>query len=178
MTKKAIAAMAAAAALVLQPAVAAAQASCVSEQELSAMAVYAMPSLLRSVQQRCAGQLQQSGFLAREGRALSARYTALQPRVWPRAKAGLLKIASDRSGLQGAESLAMFTSLPDESVRPLVDALIVQELTPEIPLDHCSRIERGVSAMAPIEPEVAGNLVAVMLSMVADDGLPQVCRLP
>jgi len=168
----------AASGLVLQPVMASAQqASCLSEDELSAMAIYAVPSMVRTLQQRCGPELSSSGFLARDGGALASRYTALQGRAWPRAKAGLLKVVAGKANSEAAQSLALVSSLPDEHVRPLVDALIVQELAPQVPLAECGRVERAVSALAPLEPELAGNLIAVAAGLFARDEAP-ICPPP
>jgi hypothetical protein len=144
---------------------------CVTEQEVSAIAIYSVPSLVQSVRQRCAGELASSGYLARRGDALSARYATLQPAVWPRAKAGLLKLfagaASASSG--GFDTI---TALPDDAVRPFVDALIVQESAPRIALRNCTRIERAIEVMAPLDPEVAGTLLGVLVGFAESERIP------
>jgi hypothetical protein len=161
-----------AAALLLQPATASAQgAACVTEQEVSAIAIYSVPSLVQAVRQRCAGELVAGGYLARRGNTLSARYAALQPAVWPRAKSGLLKLfaagARDNSG-----GLDTITNLPDDAVRPFVDALIVQESAPRIALKNCTRIERVIEVMAPIDPEIAGTLLGVLVGFADSERIP------
>ena len=42
-----------------------AQQSCVTEAEVSAMAIYSVPTLMQAVGTRCAAQLAPTGFLAR-----------------------------------------------------------------------------------------------------------------
>ena len=98
-----------AAALIVQPSLASAQSQpCMTEQEVSAIAIYSVPSLVQAVRLRCSGELVASGYLARRGDALAARYVALQPAVWPRAKSGLIKLfagnASDTRG--GRDTIA------------------------------------------------------------------------
>ncbi|HYD25793.1 MAG TPA: hypothetical protein VEB68_13460 [Croceibacterium sp.] len=166
-------AAAAAAALALQPAVAAAQQTCITEAEVSAMAIYSVPSLVQSVRLRCAGELLSSGFLARRGDAFIARYTGLQDAVWPRAKSGLLKFGARRAGSSGP-GIDTFANLPDNAVRPLIDALIAQEVSGKIQPRHCGRIERVLEAAAPIDPEVAGTLIGVIIGLVAPED-PPIC---
>jgi hypothetical protein len=161
-----------AASLLAHPSVASAQAPrCVTEQEVSAIAIYSVPSLVQAVRQRCAGELTASGYLARRGDALSARYVALQPAVWPRAKTGLFKLFSGAAS-GGAGGLDTISTLPDDAVRPFVDALIVQESAPKIALKNCTRIERVIEVMAPIEPEVAGTLLGVLVGFADSERIP------
>lgn len=168
---------AAAAALAVQPGLAAAQ-DCLAEDEVSAMAIYAMPGVVQGVRLRCASKLQPSGFLARSGDAVSARYGRLQGAAWPKAKSGLLKIAESKAAssarLGGADSLKMISTLPDNAVRPLVDALIVQEVAPQIDLKHCGKFELLIQTLSKIEPEVAGSLLGLVAGLVKLDE-PSIC---
>ena len=166
-------AMLVAAAIGIQPAIAAAQQTCITEDEVSAMAIYSVPSLVQSVRLRCNGELAPSGFLARRGDALIARYTNLQSSVWPRAKAGLLKFAAGKAEGTAAD-IGRFANLPDDAVRPLVDALIVQEAAAKLEPKNCGKVERVIEAVAPIEPEVAGTLIGVVLGLVAPEN-PPIC---
>ncbi len=168
-----LAAVAAAGALALQPIAAAAQPACVTEAEVGAIAIYSVPSLVQAVRLRCGSELSPSGYIARRGDSLSGRYAALQPRVWPRAKAGMLKIlGSGASPAQGRDLLDTVGSLPDEAVRPLVDAWIVQEASARIPVQNCQRIEWVVEAVAPVDPEIAGGLIGAIVGLVDPDKMP------
>jgi hypothetical protein len=163
--------MAAAAAMTLQPTVAAAQQPCITEDEVSAVAIYSVPSVIQGVRLRCNGELSSSGYLARRGDALIGRYAAIQNRVWPTARSGLVKVLSSRAG-EGRDTLAMVTRLPDNAVRPLVDALIVQEVSPKIATSNCSKIERLIEVAAPIDPEVAGTLLGVAAGLADPEQMP------
>lgn len=169
-----LAAMAGSAALVVQPQLAAAQeAACVTEAEVAAMVTYAMPSLVEGTLTRCASELSPGGFLARNGASLAGRYGALRASAWPQAKSGVLKLAgSDERPAD--DGLAMIVNLPDNALQPFVDALIVQELAQKITPGSCEKIERVMAALAPVEPAVAGNLVAVIFAL-ADTKEPRVC---
>lgn len=166
-------------ALALQPTIATAQ-DCLAEDEISAMAVYAMPGVVQGVRLRCANRLQPTGFLARGGDALSARYSRLQGAAWPKAKSGLLKIAESKAAtprgarVGGADGLRMIATLPDKAVRPLVDALIVQEVAPQIDARHCEKFELLIQALSKIEPEVAGTLLGLVAGLVKLDE-PSIC---
>jgi hypothetical protein len=160
-------------ALALQPISAQAQDTCVTDAEVAAIAIYSVPSLVQAMRLRCGSELSANGYIARRGDMLSGRYAALQPRVWPRAKSGMLKILGARSGAsEGRQMLDTLGSLPDEAVRPLVDAWIVQETSARIPVRNCQRVEWVVEALAPVEPEVAGGLIGAIVGLVDSDKMP------
>jgi len=164
-----------AASLAIYPSLAAAQQRpCITEEEVSAMAIYSVPSLVQAVRTRCNGQLAASGFLAREGDAFAGRYANLQNVVWPKAKSGLLKFGAGRQ-VDGRDASEMFAGLPDSAVRPLIDALIVQEASAKIAAKDCGKIERLMDAVSPIDPEVTGTLLGVILGLAGLD-TPAVCQ--
>jgi hypothetical protein len=173
MTSKPWLAAAAAGVLALQPAAAQAQQACVTEAEVGAIAIYSVPSLVQAMRLRCGTALSANGYIARRGADLSGRYAALQPRVWPRAKSGMMKIlGAGANAAQGRQMLDSIGSLPDEAVRPLVDAWIVQETSARIPVANCQRIEWVVEALAPVDPEVAGGLIGALVGLVDPDKMP------
>jgi len=165
----------AAAAMALQPAAAQAQQPCITQDEVSAIAIYSVPSLLQGMRLKCDGKLASSGFLARRGDALSARYTKLQPTIWPRAKSGLLKYGATRAKELDMSAAA---SLPDEAVRPLVDAMIVQEASARIATGQCGRIEQAMEAAAMLDPEVAGSILGLSAGLLAPDDAAICTRRP
>lgn len=175
---KRLAAVAAAAGLAVQPTLASAQQPCVSQAEIGAIAIYSTPSVIEAVRLRCGTELSQQGYLARRGEALGQRYAALQPRVWPKAKSGIIKWLGGRQGAgQSGQNLDTIAALPDNAVRPLVDALIVQEVAAKIDTRNCSRIEWVIEAMAPIDPEIAGGVLGAVVGLVDPDQLPVCPRL-
>lgn len=165
-----------AAGLIFQPIAASAQQNCVTEAEASAIAIYSVPGLVQAARLRCGGELSASGYLARRGDSLIGRYTPFQSRVWPTAKSGLIKLLSSKAGASGgALNLDTIAQLPDDAVRPLVDALIVQEAAPKIATGNCTRLERVIEFVAPIDPEMAGGLLGAIAGLVNHEDFP-VCQ--
>jgi hypothetical protein len=166
-------AIAAAAAVALQPIAGNAQQQCVTEAEVSAIAIYSVPSLVEAVRLRCQGELARNSYLNRPNTAIKTRYAALQTRTWPLAKSGLLKVFAGRAGgAQSGMDLNMVRNLPDNALRPLVDALIVQEVSGKIDTDQCGRIERIIELAAPIDPEIAGNVLGAVIGLINPKELP------
>jgi hypothetical protein len=137
-----------------------------SGDEAAALAIYAVPGLIDATRQTCAGRLSSSGFLAQRGTSLSQRYAAQQNTVWPRARSAMFKFAEGEAG----EQLKMFASLPDNAVRPLVDALIRQEAAARVEPQSCSYIERMAEALAPLEPAQAGRILGVLFDIASAGG--------
>jgi hypothetical protein len=173
-----LASLLAGAAILVQPVAAAAAngriaSPCITEAEISSMVVYAVPSVIQSANLRCSEALSSRGFLARQGQTLAGRYIGLQDKAWPQAKSGFMKFASTKSA-SNADKLDILATLPDDAVRPLVDALVVQELAGKIAVKDCRKVERIMEAISPIEPEAAGDLIGVIASLAGLEN-PSIC---
>jgi hypothetical protein len=131
--------------------------------EAAALAIYAVPGLIDATRQTCAGRLSSSGFLATRGSSLAQRYAAQQNAVWPQARAAMFKFTGSKAG----DQLKMFATLPDDAVRPLVDALIRQETAARVEPQSCSYIERMAEALAPLEPAQAGKILGVLFDIAS-----------
>lgn len=160
------------AALALQPSLAAAQsASCITEKEVSGMAIYAVPSLIVSMDARCAAALSPRGFYARNGASISKRYLAHQDRAWPSAKSAIFKLGRI-SISEHTDHLDLISRLPDDSLRPLVDVMVAEMIADKLAQRDCRKVERMLEVLAPIEPDVAGALLAVLMTFTKDEKMP------
>ena len=126
---------------------------CIKQADLADAVVYAMPALIGAFQAKCGASLASDGFMKTKGPQLAASYTAMQPAVWPGAWRFLLNFTQDNSKAKAGGMADMLAGLPSDAVRPIVDALIQQEVSKEIPLKDCANIERGISLLAPLPPE-------------------------
>lgn len=159
--------------LALQPQIAAAQANCVTEDQVAAMAIYSAPIAVRAVNTKCRASLADNGFMAREGASLASRYAAESARVWPTAHSGLLAFVATTAA--GDENIRLLRQLPRDSVRPLVDEIVLQKLVQAIPVEDCGAIERTIAAIAPLEPAEAARLVGALASLTKFDH-PPICK--
>lgn len=173
----AITALAAAA---LVPAQAAAQQSaakaCLTEREVAQMAVYSVPAVVQGVRAKCVNKLSRTGFLATKGAAFAAKYAALQAETWPVAKAGVLKfVGTPKAGAAKAnDPIAMFAALPDDAVRPMVDAMIAQKIGEAVKPEQCGNVERGIQLVSVMNPRDSGAMVAFVLAMTKPKN-PPIC---
>lgn len=176
--KRHLAAVAALAALLPAQAQAQAQAvkACLTEREVAQMAIYAVPAVVEGVRGKCSARLSPSGFLATKGNSFSAKYAALQNETWPVAKAGVLKfIGAPKSGTAKAgDPIAMLAALPDNSVRPLVDAMIAQKVGESVKPEQCGNVERGMQLASVMNPRDSAALIAFVVAMTKPKN-PPIC---
>ncbi len=156
--------LAAIAAAALPSAVQAADANCLTARELSAVSTYAMPSVISGAAEGCASALSADSYLRHDGNQLASRYAEHRNAAWPGAKAALLKIAATGD----ASRADMVRSLPDESLRPLVDGLISQQIGQKIPAARCGTISRALQLLAPLPADNTSELVALILGLTAN----------
>ncbi len=164
----------AALALAAQPAMAQAQRDCISEAEVSALIIYAVPHAMRGVRNRCGASLAADGFLATRGAQFSQRYAALADANWPSAFRALTRMTADGEG--AAKGKLQLDQLPPELVRPLVDEMIAQMVGGEVAQADCGRIERAAEVFAPLDPAELGEIAAVFLSLAGVDK-PKICAV-
>lgn len=174
--KRSSALLAVAAIAALIPAQVEAQAkSCLTEREVAQMAIYAVPAVVTGVRGKCSARLSSSGFLATRGDSFAQKYAALQAETWPVAKSAILKFVSSGSGPARAnDPVAMFAALPDDSVRPLVDAMIAQKIGEAVKSDQCGNVERGMQLASVMNPRDSGAMIAFVMAM-AKPKTPAIC---
>jgi hypothetical protein len=150
-----------------------APADCLSEAEISALAIYVMPQLIAATQNSCKGQLSATGFLATEGAAMAQKYAARADAVWPQAKSAFMKFAGDSK----SKDVQEFASLSDKALRPVIDELVVKKVGEEIHPKSCHDIERLAKALNAVDPDTTGALFSVIASLaVRDKQKPRVCE--
>ena len=143
---------------------------CLSEREIAQLAVYAVPPLVEGVRGKCARNLSANGYLSKSGDSFVAKYAALQDEAWPGAKSAITKFATGKTtSKKDAETFAMIAGLPDDAVRPLVDAMIAQKIGEEVKLGDCGKIERGIQLLSPLGARDSGALVGFIFALVKPD---------
>ncbi|ANU07952.1 hypothetical protein [Paraurantiacibacter namhicola] len=154
-------------AVAIAPQVVAAQ-ECMTEAEVNAMAIYAAPAAMDAAAYACRDALPADSFLLSELGPMKARYDAVRPDYWPLALSAATKLmASEGDG--SADDMAIFQQLPEEAVRPMIDALIVQELSTEIKPEDCGSIDKVVAAFGPLEPTEFGGIIGAVLTVAVPD---------
>jgi hypothetical protein len=180
MTHRMIAPALALAALATAHTAQAQQKACVAPADLSDAVVYAMPIAYDAARTSCANRLSANGFMARRGESYIAPFRAGQSKAWPGAFRFLKTFmeqdaAAGEAG--GMDMKAMLSAMPEDSLRPFVDALVGQMIAEQIKGDSCGKIERGLELLSPLPSENVGGLIAFVVEL-ADLKNPPVCTAP
>jgi hypothetical protein len=157
-----------------------AQKACVALEDLGDTLLYTMPIAYDAVRTSCQPELKPDGFLARKGDAFIAKFRARQDSAWPGALRVLkIFLAPDGTakgkGGSDADITAMIASLPDSSLRPLVDGLVGQMIANEIRPESCGKIERGIELVSPLPAENVAGLLTFIIEL-AEIKNPQICK--
>lgn len=142
--------------------------ACVAPADMSDAVVYAMPIAFDAARNACANRLTRDGFMATGGDAYIAPFRAGQDQAWAGAFRFLKAFMAKDSGEQGgssADMAAMIETMPEEALRPFVDALVGQMIAEEIKGDSCSKIERGLELLSPLPTDNVGGLVAFLAEL-------------
>lgn len=153
------------------------QQACVQPADLADAIVYVMPVAYDAAQTACANRFAADGFMAREGESYIAQFREGQDKAWPGALRFLKTFMNDGGegkGGKDADMAAAISALPEEALRPFVDALVGQMIGGEIKPASCGKIERGVELLSPLPSDNLGGLIAFIVEL-ADIKNPPVC---
>ncbi len=173
--KHQLAAAAAMAALVSGQA-AHAQSACVAPADLDDAIIYAMPLAYDAAQNVCASKFAVDGFMTTQGASFVEGFREQQDSAWPGAFRMLKVFMAKPNGGSGTdEMLGLISSMPAESLRPFVDAIVAQKLTEEIKPDTCGKIERAMELISPLPVENVSGLVTFIAEQ-SDLKNPEICK--
>lgn len=154
---KALATLAAAAALLAAPP-AAAQARCLSAADAEAIALVALPDIIRDAGTVCAA-LPASSLLRRTDGKFIAKYEAEAERAWPAARTAIAKLSDP----------AVELLLLSEYARPLLSSLFAPQITGRINPEDCPTLDRLVTLLEPLPPRnTAGVIVTTLQYLKAE----------
>jgi hypothetical protein len=159
-------ALLAAVAAVVPGIAAAAEPPCLTAREFADLSQYALPSIITGTAQRCSAALPADAYLKRSGANLAARYAAGKPAAWPGAKAAFMKL----SGGINSDAAGLFRSLSDDSLRPMVDALVEGMIGQQVQPDSCDTIDKAVRLLSPLPPQHTAELIALAVGLGSKAG--------
>lgn len=144
-----------------QPSVVAAmQPACMTPKQASALAAHALPSVITGTTKRCSATLTDSAFLKANGEDLAKRYATRKNDNWPDAKAAFLVMSSGKG-----DANKVFTQLPDDSLREMLDVILEGMVVQEIPVEDCGKIDKFVRLIAPLPPENTAELIVLAMGL-------------
>ena len=163
--------LAAMTALAAFPALAqAAEPTCLTSSEFTALSTYSLPSLIRGTAERCATVLPASAFLRSDGEKLAQRYSVRRDSAWPGAKAAFLKIGMAKS----PEAALIFGKMSDDSLKPMVDELVAGMVGQQLPADRCKPVDRALMLLSPLPAENTAELIGLAAGIGARGGKARV----
>jgi hypothetical protein len=154
--------------------------ACIQPADLADAVVYVMPVAYDAARTACEGRFAAGGFVVREGDAYIAAFRDGQDKAWPGAFRALKTFMADDAKAKGskdADMAAMVAALPEDALRPFVDALVGQMIAEEIKPESCGRIERAMELLSPLPGENLGGLAAFIVEL-GDMKNPPVCGAP
>ncbi len=159
----------------LQAPVAFAQ-DCIAKQDLTDATIYAVPVLIEGFQATCSAHLAPNGFFAKKGKAFVAPYAAMQADRWPGTMRAVMAFAT-KGGKQADDAgmTEIFQSMPPETLRPFVDAILSQKFGESLKPSDCGKVERAMELLAPLPPENVGGLLTFVLDMTGAKE-PSICQ--
>ncbi len=152
----------AAALLAATPGVAsAAEPPCLTPAEFTALAEYALPSVISGTSQRCSAVLSADAWLPKNGDRLAARYARAKGTAWPGAKAAFLKLSSTTND----DANKLLRGMPDASLQQILDATMEGMVSQQIQPERCSAIDTVARLLAPLPPENTSRLIAAVVGL-------------
>ena len=140
-------------------------ATCLEEKEVSGIVAFATPGVLETVSNTCKPHVGSKGFIATRADAMVANYGANRDAAWPLAKAAFLKFSG--SGNEKADKAQeLMAKLPDDVLKPLVEAAISTAVSDDVKPEQCGQIERLMEVMNRIQPQDSADLIATLMSLV------------
>lgn len=134
---------------------------CIQPAEAQALMHFAMPDVLDGVMKQCQPHLAPTGFVAKSGAGMVARYRDGSDAKWPLAKTAFFKIAGkDATGMT-------MKAMPDSVLKGLISFGITAKATNEISSDNCGRVERLMEALSPLPPENTATVITLLLEIGA-----------
>ncbi len=144
----------------------AAEPPCLSPVEFTALATYALPSVITGTIQRCDATLPPDAFLKTDGTRLAARYAPASDAAWPTAKAAFLKLTGGND--QGGGSLVH--GLSDNALQQIVDTAIAAKIGDALPAERCGTANRLIQLLAPLPPESTAGVIALAVGLGTKSG--------
>lgn len=138
-----------------------------SAEQITAGVRYFMPQMIEVIQDKCAGSLETEGYLAQNGDALLAKFSEGAEDKWPDARK--LFIAFGKEGGAESGSMAVLNEIPDEALRPLIDAVLPMEMGKRIKPRDCASVERVMRTLDPLPAENFAEFVGVVFELALKD---------
>ena len=145
---------------------------CMTPAELRGMVAYVVPSAMTTLIERCRPGLPAGASLLGRGGQLVAEFEAGRAAAFPLARRAFAKF----SDTGDKNTTAIMLTMPEETLRPIVDDALSSKLVGAIAVKNCADIDR---IFATLEPLPASNFIDLFTQVVTigarDDKKMSVC---
>ena len=131
---------------------------CLTEVEAQAVALVALPEVIRQTGVLCASSLPAGALLSRPQSPMLVRYAAEAERAWPAARDALVK-------LSGPEANALLGS---QFARPLLTTLVAPLIVARAKRGDCAKFNRLVTALEPLPPRNTASVLVTALGWMQE----------
>lgn len=140
-------------------------AQCLTETDVHGLVAYMLPSLTETVVERCAARLPANSYLNTRGNGLVSQLRQGQSAAWPSARDAMVKMAG-----KDDDSSAMFRSMPESVVGPMMEDMVTDKVGNDIKAQNCKDIDRVLSTMAPMPVANLVDMVTAVAMIAGRDG--------
>lgn len=128
---------------------------CMTPAELRGMVAYVLPSATTMVIDRCRPVLPAGASLLTHGTQLARTFESGRSANFALARQAFTKFA----GTDDKNATAIMLTMPEVTLRPIVDEIVTKELTKSIKVKDCPNIDR---IFATLEPLPASNFIELI----------------
>lgn len=141
---------------------------CLTQADAEAVALVALPEIIRQTGATCAATLPSTSLLRRARSPLLARYDAEADRAWPAARAAIVKLSDPQADVLLGSQLA----------RPLLTTLIAPLIVGQVAVKDCGTIDRLVTLLEPLPPRNVAGVIVTTVRYLQGRGDRKVAALP
>ena len=128
--------------------------ACLTEADAQAVALVALPEIIRQTGTVCAARLPANSLVRRTNGPFLAKYDAEADRAWPVARAAITRMIDPMADVL----------LQSQYARPVLTSLLVPQLVGRIEPADCGTLDRLVTLLAPLP---ARNTAAIVVTALA-----------
>ena len=128
--------------------------ACLTSAEAQAVALVALPEIIRETGVVCAARLPSTALVRQTDGSFLARYQAEADRAWPTVRAAVVKLTDPAAALL----------LQSDYARPVLVTLLVPQLVGRIAPADCGTLDHLVTLLAPLPPRNTAGIVVTALA--------------
>lgn len=139
---------------------AATPAPCIRAAEMHGLIAYFLPDVVGKVLATCSDHLPPGSYLRAGLPHLVEPLNAGKNAAWPTAKAAFFKLGEP-------EDVKTVDAVPDDALRPLIEAAVVSALPIELTPVSCADVNDVAEALAPLDATQTVHLAATIFTMIS-----------